>query len=293
MNVIGVQFLRNSVSVAYYNKKKLLGKTIEVENVIGDSDYVIYLNKIFEEMKLLKGGKYKVVISLPTDLVETFTLKQLVPITKKFMDKNKKHELIIGQIESVLEKSTHEYIIEYDIVSEQQLYNNRMLTTILNIKIDNCTKYINKITTFKNMMIIAVDTEYEALRRLIPIEIKEVVIINFFKDDNEMVGIYIYIGSKLIGLRYLHKRLYDSDSIVSEVERMIVYCKTFYRELNINNWFVFGKKIEIEELLKNENVIQHEISTCSFAVSAGLAIKEDYEKRKVINRKGGASKNAI
>ncbi|HBY21436.1 MAG: hypothetical protein A2Y24_01555 [Clostridiales bacterium GWE2_32_10] len=293
MNVIGVQFLRNSVSVAYYNKKKLLGKTIEVENVIGDSDYVIYLNKIFEEMKLLKGGKYKVVISLPTDLVETFTLKQLVPITKKFMDKNKKHELIIGQIESVLEKSTHEYIIEYDIVSEQQLYNNKMLTTILNIKIDNCTKYINKITTFKNMMIIAVDTEYEALRRLIPIEIKEVVIINFFKDDNEMVGIYIYIGSKLIGLRYLHKRLYDSDSIVSEVERMIVYCKTFYRELNINNWFVFGKKIEIEELLKNENVIQHEISTCSFAVSAGLAIKEDYEKRKVINRKGGASKNAI
>ena len=293
MNVIGVQFLRNSVSVAYYNKKKLLGKTIEVENVIGDSDYVIYLNKIFEEMKLLKGGKYKVVISLPTDLVETFTLKQLVPITKKFMDKNKKHELIIGQIESVLEKSTHEYIIEYDIVSEQQLYNNKMLTTILNIKIDNCTKYINKITTFKNVMIIAVDTEYEALRRLIPIEIKEVVIINFFKDDNEMVGIYIYIGSKLIGLRYLHKRLYDSDSIVSEVERMIVYCKTFYRELNINNWFVFGKKIEIEELLKNENVIQHEISTCSFAVSAGLAIKEDYEKRKVINRKGGASKNAI
>ncbi|HAN10793.1 MAG TPA: hypothetical protein DCP90_09320 [Clostridiales bacterium] len=293
MNVIGIQFLKKSISVALYDKNILAGRTISSEQIIDESDYAVYLNNIFEELTLHKKDKCKVVISLPTELVEVFALKQLVPITKNIFTKRGKQNLIIGQIESILEKSTHEYIIEYDIIDEKQLYNNKILTTILCIKIEEAVRFINKVNSFKNMIPIAIDTEYEALRRLISADYKDIAIINFFTEDKEMIGLYMYRDFKLIGLRYLYKELYDTDSIVSETERMETYCKTFYRDFGIERCFVFGGKEEIAEILKNENVQEHELSSCPFAVAAGLAIKEEYEKKRMKDKKGGVNKDGI
>ncbi|HCC06549.1 MAG TPA: hypothetical protein DEP72_00080 [Clostridiales bacterium] len=293
MNVIGIQFLKKSISVVFYDKNRLTGRTISSEQIIDESDYALYLNNIFEQLNIHKNTKYRVVISLPTELVEVFTLKQLVPITKKIFNPKTKQNLIMGQIESTLEKNTHEYEIEYEIIDEKQLYNNKMLATILCIKVEDAIRFINKVNSFKNMTTIAIDTEYEALRRLIPHGYIDVAIINFFTEDKNMIGIYMYKGFKLIGLRYLYKELYDTDSIVSEIERMDTYCKTFYRDFDIERWFVFGDKEETAEIIMNENVQEHELSNCSYAVAAGLAIKEEHEKKRIKDKKGGAGKNGI
>ncbi len=299
MNIIGVQFLRNSISVAYYAKGRLMGKTVSMEEVMEDSDYIIILNKILIELKLSQMSKYKVVLSMPHELIEVIPLKQLTPMTKKVWSKTKKKELILGQIESLLEKSVQEYMIEYDIIDEKQLYNGKLLTTIINAKLDDCLTYLNKVTALKNLVPIAIDTEYEGLRRLIPDEYEDIAVINFFKDDRDMVGIYVYKSHKLIGIRYLYKNLYDAESLANEVERMIVYCKTFYRDFEPTKWFLFGTEEDIEELSKLENVELNDLATCSFAVSAGLALKEEYEKRKLrenkksARRKGGDKTDVI
>lgn len=287
MNYIGIQFLINSVSVAYFYQGKLIGKTIEVDHEITDSEYVSYIDSILDELSINRNKKYNIIFSVPHELVEIATLKELVPIVNKKLSKSKREQLIKGQLENLLNVNIEEVTLEYTFLNKKELYDQKMLVTAIMINREDALSYYHKVKSVKGFLPHALDVDAEALRRLLPKEEKDSIIIHFFKDKNDMVGIYIYKDEKLIGVRYLVSSLYDSESLEQEIDRMIVYSKTFYRRFNVKKWYVFGNEENVKKLGNEEMIENHPLMTCPFAVSAGLAVKYDY------NKKGGAKKHGL
>lgn len=259
---LGIQFTSQSISLAYYEKDKLVGETLEVTPSVKN------LKKILDKANIPKKKKFKTIFSLPEEFINVTTLKSIVN-TKKLKNGEK---IYFKELEKILNKSMDEYI--FDTVENGINKNSKIDIAIVDVLKEDFYKFYNKIIYFNNLIPAAVDIDAEALRRLMPKDEKNMIIIQFYHSKKRNVGIYVYKGDFIISARHIILDLYTYEEIKNEIERTVAYAKSKYREYAAESYYAFGLDEELDKLKEVINFKEHSFSRNPLAVAVGLSKKE-------------------
>lgn len=263
MKAIGIQFQDTFARLACFkNKNELVGVTVPLNDTLETA-----VAKLMEEADISFNKNTRIVLSLPNRLVRVNTLLKTPNVGKT---KNIK-EILIMEAESQLDLNQADFIIS-PALGESGNDKDTWQMSVAAVPKSEATVYAGAVTANK-LKLAGIDIEAEALRRMCG-PAKDRVILYFFEDGQEYVGIFIYKADFLIGIRYLPTLSYDAESLKTEIDRMISYCKQTYRDYQPEEYVVFSQQEEnvlyMKEVLPDiqDNPWQNNV----YAVAGGLAL---------------------
>lgn len=262
---LGIHFQKNKAHLAFWDKEKIVGVSSRIAKSL-DSTVVDLLEKA--KVDFPKKKKIPTVIALPYSMVKINTLMKIPNL-----DKTKDIEdMLILETESALKikKETHEISPVLQLAEKDM---DSWIMSAASAKKEDVVKYVNAVNN-TGLQAVAVDIEPDAFRRVCP-EPENVVFLYFFNEDIEYVGIFIYNGKHLIGARYLPTASYDPESLKTEINRMLEFCKRVITDYKVENYAIFSANEDnIEFMQEVLNPIKDSfLKKTSSVIAAGLALR--------------------